>query len=92
MMFEMLQINKPFIVVIKTEDHFLSKLGFSLVRDLKKNKLLFNNIEQFYSFSKKIDIHTWWHSKKNQKFLDKLKKNYSFIDDSFSFNALINKI
>ncbi len=92
MMFEILQINKPFIVIIKNEDHFFSKLGHSLVKDLKKNKLLFNNIEQFYSFSRKIDIHTWWHSKKNQKFLNELKKNYSLIDDNFSFNAIINKI
>ena len=91
-MFEILQINKPFIVIIKNEDHFFSKLGHSLVKDLKKNKLLFNNIEQFYSFSRKIDIHTWWHSKKNQKFLNELKKNYSLIDDNFSFNAIINKI
>ena len=92
MIFELLQINKPFVVIIKNEDHLLSKLGMSLFKDLKKNKLLFRNIAEFYSYSKMIDINTWWHSKKNQKFLDELKKKYSLIDDNLSFNALINKL
>ena len=36
MIFELLQINKPFVVIIKNEDHFFSKLGLSFVKDLKK--------------------------------------------------------
>ena len=85
MIFELLQINKPFVVIIKNEDHFFSKLGLSLVKDLKKNKFLFRNIEEFYSYSKDIDIDTWWYSQKKQNFLNKLKKEYSFTDNH-SFN------
>ena len=92
MIFELLQINKPFVVIIKNEDHFFSKLGLSLINDLKKNKFLFRNIEEFYSYSKNIDINSWWHSQKKQNFLNKLKKKYSFIDEHFSFNLIKNKI
>ena len=92
MIFELLQINKPFVVIIKNEDHFFSKLGLSLVKDLKKNKFLFRNIEEFYSYSKNIDINSWWHSQKKQNFLNKLKKEYSFTDEHFSFNLMKNKI
>jgi len=91
MIFELLQINKPFVVIIKNEDHFFSKLGLSFVKDLKKNKFLFRNIEEFYSYFKDIDINTWWYSQKKQNFLNKLKKEYSFTDDH-SFNYTKYKI
>jgi len=92
MIFELLQINKPFVIIIKNEDHFFSKLGLSLVKDLKKNKFLFRDIEEFYSYFKNIDINSWWYSQKKQNFLNKLKKEYSFTDEHFSFNLMKNKI
>ncbi len=91
MIFELLQINKPFVIIVRREDHFFSKFGLNFANELKQNQILFDNVQEFGKFIMKKNLRMWWHSKKNQNFLKKIKINYGLIDDNFSFNKLIKE-
>ena len=71
MMFELLIMNKPFIIIIKDEEHFFSKFGLKIVDQLKTNKIMFKNIGEFNNFFDKSSYIVKWNSKKKSKVFEK---------------------
>ena len=56
MIFEIIHVNKPFVIYLDTENHIFSEFGKKMIRELKENHLLFDNEKRFKFFLKKDDF------------------------------------
>lgn len=58
--------NKPFIIIIKKNNYFLSKIGIKILNKLEKINLIFEDSKKAAEYVNKIkDIEKWWQSKQD---------------------------
>ena len=86
MLFEMLNLNIPFILIIDKKSHTLSKYGINFLKHLNSMNLLFDNHESASNFLENLNKEPieWWMEKNRQILLKKLKLKYA----NTSYNLL----
>lgn len=79
MLFENLNLGIPFILILKKENHYFSKIGLNFIKDLDQINLLFRDHVSASEFiNKQPSIKEWWNEKRSivafKKFIDKYAK------------------
>ncbi len=65
-LFETRMQDKPFIIIMKKNNYFLSKIGIEIINKLEKNNLIFEDSKKAAKYVNKIEnIDQWWETKKN---------------------------
>jgi len=84
MIFEILNQNIPFILILDININNLSKEGKLFVKTLKKNKLFFDNHEDAIKFlNKTSSFDKWWNDNNHQKAMDRIRKKYARISKNY---------
>ena len=65
-LFETRMQDIPFIIIMKKNNYFLSKVGIKIINKLEKINLIFEDSKKAAKYIDKInDMDKWWRSKKN---------------------------
>lgn len=65
-LFETRMQDKPFIIIMKKNNYFLSKIGIEIVNRLEKINLIFEDSKKAAKYVNQIqNIDQWWKTKKN---------------------------
>ena len=84
MLFENLNLGIPFILILKKENHYFSKIGLNFTKDLDRINLLFRDHNSASEFINRLpSIKEWWNKKKSIVEFKKLIRKYAKLSPSY---------
>jgi len=83
MIFEIINLNIPFIIISDHKDYKFSSFGLKLINKMKRENILFSDPVKASNFINENfdDINNWWYEKNN--FINQIKKKTALISDDY---------
>ena len=87
MIFELINSNIPFILILDKSNEYLSNFGKKFIQDLRRMKLFYTDPEKAAKFINNLPSDDkWWFAKINQQRILKLKMKYAYVSENHLYD------
>ena len=87
MIFELINSNIPFILILDKSNEYLSNFGKKFIQDLGRMKLFYTDPEKAAKFINNLPSDDkWWFAKINQQRILKLKMKYAYVSENHLYD------